>query len=106
MTHRDNEARLETIFRDSVRRELGGMVLKWAPIRVGTPDRVVLLPGGRIVFVELKTLTGALSSMQRHWHRQALALGTTVIVLHGRDEIMRWVESERRLLLCAVTLVG
>lgn len=102
MPYPETEARLEAVFRDVVRRELGGVVVKMAPTQVGVPDRVVLLPAGRVVFVELKTPQGVLSSMQAHWHRKAAALGTTVVVLRGRTEVMRWVESERRLRLCSV----
>ncbi len=33
----------------------GGVAWKWvSPGRVGVPDRICILPGGKIVFVELK----------------------------------------------------
>lgn len=36
-------------------RELGGLYLKFeSPGFTGVPDRLILLPGGRVVFVELK----------------------------------------------------
>ena len=36
-------------------RELGGWAFKFAPVSfVGVPDRIVLLPGGRCGFLELK----------------------------------------------------
>lgn len=34
---------------------VGGLCLKWeSPGYVGVPDRMILLPGGRILFVEMK----------------------------------------------------
>ena len=36
-------------------KKLGGLCLKWvSPGFTGVPDRIILLPGGRVVFVELK----------------------------------------------------
>ena len=45
---------------------LGGVAYKFvSPGNVGVPDRVVVLPGGRVIFVELKAEGGRLSPMQR-----------------------------------------
>lgn len=39
---------------------LGGVAYKFvSPGNVGVPDRVVVLPGGRVIFVELKAEGGA-----------------------------------------------
>lgn len=36
-------------------RSIGGRAFKWvSPGQVGVPDRICILPGGRIIFVELK----------------------------------------------------
>ena len=45
----------------------GGYCLKWVcPGWTGVPDRIVLLPGGKVVFVELKRPKGGrLSPMQK-----------------------------------------
>ena len=47
----------------------GGKCLKWVcPGWSGVPDRIVLLPGGRIIFVETKRPKGGkLSKMQEKW---------------------------------------
>lgn len=92
--HVDLEAAHEDFFRTSVRKKLGGLVFKITGVK-GIPDRMVLLPGGRIELVELKTTTGAPSPIQRLWHAKAAALGVIVTVLHGRDEITAWVEARR-----------
>ena len=85
------EARLEAHLRSRVRLALGGMLIKLLPVEKGVPDRLVLLPGGRMHLVELKTDAGRLSDLQKHWHGRALEMGTTVTVLRGKDEIDAWV---------------
>lgn len=45
---------------------LGGMCLKFtSPGLAGVPDRIVILPGGRIIFVEMKAQNGRLSQQQQ-----------------------------------------
>lgn len=85
------EASLEEYFRKVVRLRLGGKVIKLAPTERGVPDRMVLLPAGRIKLVELKTVTGRLSPYQEHIHEVFSELGTDVDVLYGRAEIDEWV---------------
>lgn len=51
-----DETRLERRFKKEVERR-GGRALKFiSPGMRGMPDRLVLLPGGRTVFVEMKAL--------------------------------------------------
>lgn len=69
--------------------------MKVAPTTAGVPDRLALLPGGRIELVELKTVTGRLSPIQRVWHERAAGLGTSVTVLHGRGDIEAWSQDRR-----------
>lgn len=55
----------------------GGLCLKWVcPGWSGVPDRLILLPGGRIIFVELKRPKGGqFSKMQEWWAKKLTALG-------------------------------
>lgn len=56
----------------------GGIYLKLpATLYRGIPDRLVLLPGGRVLFVELKTPTGRgrLEKKQAWWAARLTALG-------------------------------
>lgn len=47
-------------------RQLGGLCLKFVSPGVnGVPDRIVMLPGGRIIFVEMKAKNGRLSQQQQ-----------------------------------------
>ncbi len=48
------EKELERKLRAEVK-AAGGLCLKWeSPGYVGVPDRMILLPGGRVLFVEMK----------------------------------------------------
>lgn len=53
-------------------KEAGGLCYKFvSPGNPGVPDRLILLPGGRILFVELKTPGGKLSNIQS-WRIQEM----------------------------------
>lgn len=70
------EKEIEAKLRDTVKQN-GGLCLKWVcPGWAGVPDRIVLLPGGRIIFVELKRPKGGkVSSRQMWWARKLRGLG-------------------------------
>lgn len=87
------EAQLEAHFRKAVK-SLGGAVHKLVGTKRGMPDRLVLLPGGRIFLVELKTDTGKLSPLQEDWIEKAWELGTAVEVLYGRTGVDRWIADQ------------
>lgn len=67
----------------------GGLCLKWVcPGWAGVPDRIVLLPGGRIVFVELKRPKGGrLSKLQEKWHDWLVELGFEVWTIWSHDDL-------------------
>lgn len=53
----------------------GGLCLKWVcPGWAGVPDRIVLLPGGRVIFVELKRPKGGVVSSRQIWWAHKLTL--------------------------------
>jgi hypothetical protein len=63
---------------------LGGFCWKLRmPWFTGVPDRLVLLPGGHVVFVELKRPKGGkLSTRQKIVHSQLRVLGFEVLTLN------------------------
>lgn len=79
------EREVERILQDRVR-ALGGLSFKLAPTHAGIPDRIVLLPGGVIILVEVKADDGRVEPAQALWHRRAQALGTTVRIVRGASE--------------------
>jgi hypothetical protein len=67
---------------------LGGKAFKFvSPGNAGVPDRLVCLPGGRIVFVELKEVGGRVSGLQLSQITRLSRLGHKVRVLKGRAEV-------------------
>lgn len=83
------ESSVEAIFAQRVR-DMGGLSFKFVPADAGNPDRIVLLPGGVVCFVELKAEGGQLRPAQVLWHRRALKLGTVVHVVTGAQEARAW----------------
>ena len=63
-----------------------------SPGRQGVPDRIVLLPGGRVVFVETKTQIGRLSAAQRITIKKMRDLGHDVRVVYGAEQAARLIE--------------
>lgn len=72
---------------------LGGLSYKFAsPNNPGVPDRIVITPEGRIIFVELKTLTGRLSPIQERQIKCLRSLRQDVRVVYGWEEAQAFVE--------------
>lgn len=88
MMESDIEARLVRLVR-----ERGGLCWKFvSPGNAGVPDRIVINPNGRVVFVELKTRNGRLSAQQRR-QIQALRLrGADARVLYGLEQVESFVK--------------
>jgi len=86
------ESRVERALVKGVR-DIGGWALKFvSPGNAGVPDRLVLLPGGRIVFVELKQDHGRLSPLQKQMHFRLRELGMEVRTLYGMDQVKAFLE--------------
>lgn len=70
------EKEIEQKLRKTVAKH-GGHCLKWVcPGWSGVPDRIILLPGGRVRFVETKRPKGGqLSELQKWWAKKLIDLG-------------------------------
>jgi Holliday junction resolvase-like predicted endonuclease len=66
--------------------QLGGLCWKWSG-RVGVPDRIVMLNGGVIAFVEVKTRGGKVSKMQSLTHRKMNDLDVPVYIVWSKDDV-------------------
>jgi hypothetical protein len=82
------EKEIELKLRIMVERH-GGKCLKWVcPGWTGVPDRIVLLPKGRVVFVELKKpKSGKLSAMQKWWAKKLIDLGFSHWIIWNTEEL-------------------
>jgi hypothetical protein len=74
----ESEKTTEAYLRDRVK-ALGGKAYKWvSPGCAGVPDRIVIFPGGRAVFVELKSEGMTSTGQQKKRQAELRALGCTV----------------------------
>ncbi len=74
------EKEIERKLKVLVEGRLRGLCLKWVcPGWSGVPDRILLLPGGRVHFVELKRPKGGKTEpLQIWWKRRLEGLGFSV----------------------------
>ena len=93
-----SEREIERHLADCVKMR-GGISFKFiSPGAIGVPDRIVLLRG-KIAFVELKTMTGRVSPMQKYQHQRIEEHGFPVYVLRSFEEVddllRRWDETKQ-----------
>ena len=81
------EKTIEQKFREAVR-NAGGLALKFtSPGWDGMPDRLALLPGGRMAFVEVKAPGKNPRPLQLARHRTLRQLGFRVYVRDDEEQI-------------------
>lgn len=82
MRERDIERRLKKKLET-----LGCLVLKWvSPGSDGVPDRIIILPGGEIIFAELKAEGEDLRPLQAWWQSRLREQGCRAVTIHGMAE--------------------
>ena len=82
------EASIEGYLRERVE-ALGGVCIKLSPVGLrGVPDRLIVLSGPRVIFVELKRPKGGvISALQHWWRKRLLALGCEHHFVKTRVEV-------------------
>ena len=74
-------------------KQAGGVAFKWvSPGHSGVPDRIVMLSGGRIIFVEMKAPGKKPTPMQERQHIKLMKLGMWVVVLDSIAGVDTFVE--------------
>ena len=67
----------------------GGLCLKFvSPGWAGAPDRLCLLPGGKIFFIELKRPGERPRKIQLKRHEELRKLGFSVYVIDGKEYVL------------------
>mgnify|MGYP005782808377 FL=1 len=76
---------------------LGGIAYKFvSPGNRGVPDRLVVLPGGRLLFAELKADGGRLSRLQAYQLESLRRLGAEVWAGWGENGVQEFLDACRR----------
>lgn len=71
----------------------GGQAVKWvAPGERGVPDRIVIMPLGKIYFVELKGEGGIVSQLQWRWLKRLIAWGHKAYILDCEEELDKFLK--------------
>ena len=89
MLEKDIEAHLVRRVRDA-----GGKAYKFvSPANRGVADRVVVMPGGRVWFVEVKAMGGRLSPLQRVFLDEVKGLGCNYKIVWSKEDVDAFVAS-------------
>ena len=82
-----SEAYIEQRLRKQVEQR-GGLCLKFvSPGCSGVPDRLALMPGGRLAFIEVKRPGAKPRKLQELRHKQLRGLGFPVYVVDSLDSV-------------------
>lgn len=90
------ESALERLLVSEVEK-IGGRAVKWvSPSHRGVPDRIVLLPNSRTVYVEMKTQGKPLQPLQKKWFRVLQSLGHEVYKLDSTQSIAQFISEQKK----------
>ena len=74
-------------------RKIGGRAMKFiSPGMSGVPDRLVLLPGGKVYFVELKAPNKKLRALQAYRAKELKKLGFDVRCIDTLEKTKEFIE--------------
>ena len=86
------ESEIERFFIKECKKK-GWIPLKFvSPSMTGLPDRIVLLPGGKVFFVELKAEGEKPRPLQKAVHRILIGLGFRVYVIDSKSGVKAYVD--------------
>jgi Holliday junction resolvase len=89
------ERDIEKYLRDEIRK-VGGRAYKFvSPGNNGVPDRIIFLPGARVVFVETKAPGKAPTTLQAAQIAKIKAFGFRVYIVDSKDKVDELVREVR-----------
>lgn len=84
----DKKCREETLLR-------GGVLVRLRPPPAGICDRLLLMPGGHVIFIEFKTASGQLNAAQRQFLKDLVRMRVPHRVMRTVEEfiaLLDWCE--------------
>jgi hypothetical protein len=84
---KESEKAIERALAAAVKERLGLCIKLTSPQFTGLPDRICLMPGGRVVFCELKSSGQKPTARQLFVHGQLRQLGFKVFVIDSKEQI-------------------
>lgn len=90
------EKQIEKYFTDKLK-ELGCIVWKFtSPGTAGVPDRIVIMPYGKVVFVELKAPKKIPRKIQMERIKQLINHGVDVWVISSKERVDVFIKNYRK----------
>jgi hypothetical protein len=91
----ESEKATEKLLNEEVKK-LGGWSIKLSAAFIsGLPDRLVLLPGGHLYFVEMKSERKKPSAIQKIIHKKLAGLGFPVLVIDTKEKVINFINTLR-----------
>lgn len=88
------EKTVEAYLVKQVAERLKGKALKWvSPGNNGVPDRLVVVPGGRVYFVELKAPGKVPRKLQTYMHEQIREMGCVVLTIDTKEKVDSFIKA-------------
>ena len=77
------------------RNKVTAAILKQTGVKAGIPDMAFPIKRGKFnsLYIELKTLKGSVSAVQKQWHLKLRAEGSAVFVAKGFKECLKGFEA-------------
>jgi hypothetical protein len=74
----------------------GGMLMRLRPPPAGVPDRLLMMPGGHVVFVEMKTAKGLVMPGQKLFLKELSRMKVPWRVIRSIDEFVALLDQLER----------
>lgn len=72
---------------------MGGLAFKFvSPGNPGVPDRIYILPNGKVWFVELKQQFGKVAGIQKWQRQRLLEMGCNYRLVKGMEDARKYAE--------------
>lgn len=85
------EQKIERYLKEKIKR-IGGEAYKFSSPGVrGVPDRIVIIPGGHIYFIELKAPGEKLRPLQEAVHKKLKSLKCNVLTIDSKETVDKFI---------------